>query len=130
MLLRRILRGWFHPGKTKRIPQRAFKPREWVSSDRPGDLDGLSVFRKKIASIEAAATRPDNGEKQHVAVFPAKIVFDLGLNINPKPDPAEAGEALILELKSSPPGTDHDLVQIEEWAIAIRDSASIIYEAE
>lgn len=127
LIYRRILTAWFQPGKTKKIPQRSFMPRPWESEDRPGDTDGLSVSRRNLTPIEIAATRPDNGTKMHVAEFSAATAFSLSLNIEPKISHAHIGEAVIPKMNSLDLRDDRIAKQIEEWAIALRDSAHIVY---
>lgn len=130
-LYRRILPGgWYKNGLIKPIPQRYFMPREWRSPDRPGDPDGLSVDRALLVqSLEHAATRPDNNKKAHLAEFGVTDVYLLALSVIPKPLQDNVAHAVIPELNSIDRRDPVKAMQMEEWAIALRDKARIVYEA-
>lgn len=129
-LYRRILPGWYQPGKTKKIPQKAFMPRVWKSEERRGDFDGISIDRAALTTIDAASTMPNSGKKAHLCEFGAKDVRRLNLTVQPKPLPSNPAHSVIPELNS----LDHrDAAKeriMEEQAIALRDIAILVYEAQ
>lgn len=129
-IYRRILKAWYHPGKTKRIPQRAFVPRPWVSEEKQGDSDGLSVNRACLVEAEEASKRPDNGDPQHLASFEASVAFDLGLSITPKESPIQQGESVIPEMNSIAMLDEAQAKQIDDWAVALRDAAVMVLEVQ
>ncbi|MBV8781242.1 MAG: hypothetical protein JO353_07580 [Phycisphaerae bacterium] len=126
-LYRRLLLGaWFKPGRPSPIPQRFFMPRPWVSEDRRGDYDGISVNRAALIDLETAARRPDNGEKAHVAEFAVSDAVDLGMTVQPQPLATDRSHAVIPELNSIDLRDVQKAVKIDEWAIALRNKATLI----
>ncbi|MBI1374286.1 MAG: hypothetical protein GC159_16340 [Phycisphaera sp.] len=130
-LYRRVPSEWYNPRKgTKPIPQRAFMPRPWVSEDKPGDMTGLSVSRADLTTVDHAATMPHNGKKAHLAEFGVSDVVELQLTVKTDPLADDLGHSLIPELNSLDRRDPDKEARMEEWAIALRDSATIVYEAE
>jgi hypothetical protein len=127
-LYRRIPPGWYHPGKTKKIPQRAFMPRPWESEVKPGDRDGLSINRACLTTVDVAATMPHSGKKCHLCEFGVEHVHRLNLTVAPKPQPGDRSHAVIPELNSVDRRDKGKEAQMEEWAIGLRDSATLIFE--
>jgi hypothetical protein len=129
-LYRRIPQAWYQPGKTKKIPQKAFMPRPWVSEDKPGDFDGLSVDRAALTNIDTAATMPQSGKKVHLCEFGMKDVLRLKLTVKSKPWlPNNPAHSVIPELNSLDLRDPAKEVIMQEQAIALRDSAVLVYEA-
>jgi hypothetical protein len=128
-LYRRVLPGWYQPGKTKKIPQRAFMPRPWKSEEDQGDKDGLSVNRASMVEIDRAATMPHNGKKAHLAEFGVEDVKGLNLTVEPKPLRDDPSHAVIPELNSLDRRAPAHEASMEEWAMALRDCATLVYEA-
>jgi len=106
-----------------------FMPRPWHSPDRPGDATGLSVNRAALTTIDRAATMTHSGEKAHVAELAVREVKSLGLSVAPDPLPDDRSHALIPELNSLDARVPDQLKRIEEWAIALRDTAKLSYFA-
>jgi hypothetical protein len=105
-------------------------PRQWRSPDQPGDPDGLSVDRAiLVTSLESAATRTDNQKKLHLAEFAVADLHELGLTVTPRPLPSNAAHAVIPELNSLDRRDPIKEKQMDEWAIALRNKAHIVYEA-
>lgn len=128
-LYRRLLLGWYKHGKPDPIPQKAFMPRPWVSEDRPGDYDGLSVNRACLTNIETAATRPDNGQKVNLVEFGVADLHEFGLSIVPKPLKADKSHAVIPELNSLDHREPAKLAIMEERAFALRKRAVLVFAA-
>ena len=129
-LYRRLLiGGWYKSGRPRPIPQKFFMPRAWVSEERRGDYDGLSVNRAMLTDIETAATRPDTGQKVHLAEFGVSDVQQVGLTVVPKPLVNDRSHAVIPELNSNDRRDLKKEARMEEWAIALRDRAILVYEA-
>jgi len=77
-----------------------FMPRAWVSEDRPGDTDGLSVTRSKFTTPQAASICPIHGTQYHVVELKVRFVQGLDLSVEKKPLPHDRGHAVIPELNS------------------------------
>jgi hypothetical protein len=121
-LYRRIPLGWYQPGKTKIIPHRAFRP-------RPDDHDGISVNRAKLVTIDAAAIMPHSGKKAHLCRVNVEDVHQLGMTVIPKPLSGNLAHAVIPEMNSRDLNDPPKQHRIEEWAIALRNKAVLVYEA-
>jgi hypothetical protein len=128
-LYHRVPPAWYQPGKTKRIPQRAFMPRPWQSEDKPGDVDGLSVNRASFISVEDAAVQPHNKKKAHLVQFNVADVYKLRLTVAPKPTSTDPSHAVIPELNSLDMRDPAKKAKMDEWAITLRDGATLIFEA-
>lgn len=128
-LYRRLLpSSWYKRGRESPIPQVMFMPRKWVSDERPGDPDGISVNRALLTDVETAATRPDNQKKIPVAEFGVADVTGLGLSVEPKPLNVDRSHAVIPELNSLDRRDMVKEAQMDEWAHALRENAIIVYD--
>jgi hypothetical protein len=127
-LYRRLLiGGWYKAGKPVPIPQKQFMPRAWKSDDKPGDHDGLSVNRALLITAEKAAVRPDTGEKVPLAGFTVADVVHVGLTVIATPTRADRSHATIPELNSLDRRDPNKEMQMETWALALRDRARLIH---
>ena len=116
---------WYKPGKPITIPQKAFMPRPWVSAEKRGDHDGISVDRAALTTISAAATRPDNGNKAHLCEFGVKDVRRLRLTVEPKQLLNSPAHSVIPELNSIDRRNQVKELWMEEQAIALRDCTNL-----
>jgi len=127
-LYRRILPGWYFPGKTKKIPQKAFMPRPWESEEKPGDKDGISVDRVELTTMELASIMPHSGKKAHVCEFGVCDILRRGLTVVAKPIDGNPAHAVIPEMNSLDCRNIEKEKAILEHAIALRDCAVMVYE--
>lgn len=129
LLYRRFATQWWSSAKTnpKQLPVSFFKPRAWKSEDNPGDIDGVSVSRAGISSIEVASTSPRSGKRMCLAQFPARAALDRGLDIVPDSTEQDPGHALIPQLNSLAQRDRAGAAVITEHATALRDAAEICW---
>ncbi len=114
-------------------------PRPWVSVERPGDTDGLSVDLASLTDVETAATRPDNGKKAILLAIEVSKVYRIEvskvhrewLTVKPAPVlpplPPNPAHAVIPELNSIDGQDPEYEIRMQEWAIKLRDGSRIVY---
>jgi hypothetical protein len=127
-LYRRCLPGWYSP-KAKRPSISDFMPRSWVSEDRPGDVDGLSVTRPRLTPVEDAATCPRTGKNFHVAEITVELVTALDLSVEPRPLPHDRGHSIIPELNSLDQRDPVREMWMKERAMQLQDNARMVFMA-
>ncbi len=126
MLYRRLLPAAWYRTLPVVIPQRYFMPRPWRSDENRGDVDGISVNRASLTDAIAASRRPDTGECVPMAQFAASEVYDIGLTVRPDPLPNDRSHATIPELNSRDRRDGEEEKKMEEWAMALRNSSTLI----
>jgi hypothetical protein len=122
---RLLLGGWYKTGRPNPIPVKFFMPRPWISEDRKGDSDGLSVSRASLTSAASAAIRPDKGIKCPLAEFGVQDVHRLGLTVVAKPNVTDLGHALIPELNSISQRDPAKETLMKEWAMTLRNNSTL-----
>ena len=101
-------------------------PRAWVSKDRPGDTDGLSVTRAKFTTPRDASICPIHGTKYHVAKLTVQFVQGLELSVKKKPLHLDPGHAIIPELNSLDRQDPDKETWMKEKAKQLRDHATMV----
>ena len=127
-LYRRCVPGWRAPG-VKRPSVRDFRPRRWESNEQPGDVDGLSVTRPRLANLEKVKTCPKTGKKFHVAEITVELVTSLDLTVEKRPLVRNHGHALIPELNSLDQRDPAREVWMEERAKRLMNNALMVFLA-
>ena len=102
-------------------------PRPWISEDRPGDVDGLSVTRPLLTTLEQAATCPVTGRKYHVAQIMVEFVGSLDLSVESRPVAHDRGHSIIPELNSRDRRNQEREVWMQERAKQLRDNARMVF---
>lgn len=125
-LYRRCVPGWFRQ-RDNRPSVNDFMPRAWVSEERPGDIDGLSVTRRLLTTLEQAATCPITGRKFHVAQIMVEFVESLDLSVESRPVAHDRGHSIIPELNSLDRRYQDGEVWMQERAKQLRDNAEIVF---
>ncbi len=125
-LFRRILNWKKGRDPNVKIPQRFFMPRPWVSAQKPGDSSGLSVSRAMLTRLEDIAKPPKAGDQTHVAQLGVADVRAIELTVVPDPGPTDIGHSLIPELNSISRLDPEQEQKMDEWAMFLRDRASLV----
>jgi len=120
-LYRRCVPG-FQARGVNRPSIRDFRP-------RPIDVDGLSVTRPRLTSLEQAATCPNTGKKYHVAEITVELLTRLDLSAQKWPLSHDRGHAVIPELNSRNRGDPEREVWMEERAKQLVDNARMVFSA-
>ncbi|HVV73323.1 MAG TPA: hypothetical protein VHI52_17760 [Verrucomicrobiae bacterium] len=128
-LYRRLPVAWYRPGTDRKIPQRLFMPRVWESDEKPGDCDGVSVDRKGLTTVEAAAVVPHSGKRAHVCELGVGHVVARGLKVGAKPERTNPAHAVIPELNSVDRRDPVKERVMNEHAIFLRDRAVLVFDA-
>ncbi len=127
LVYRRLLRaGWYRNQEHPKIPLKFFMPRPWVTVEKPGDVDGLSVNRASLISEFDASKRSDTGERLPMARFAVAEVYRIGLTVRPAPSLDDLSHAVIPELNSLDQRDSEKATQMEEWALALRNCSVLI----
>ena len=114
--------------KNQANSSKIFTPRPLGELGRD-DRDGLSLSRASLTTIDVVATKPGSNKKYHVCRLEVADVMQLGLTVVPMPLPENPAHAVIPELNSCDLKDSVKQTKIQEWALALRDKAVLIYEA-